>query len=564
MTHERDITAEDTLARFDGGLILDAQKQLSTGPAISSMEQCKEYILPLQQHIGVISQPLIRTGDRVLKGQMLARPGDLVSAAIHSPVSGVVTDIRQHEVPHASGLSDLCVFIENDFKDEWLEREPLGDDYNNTSSSNMRKVVRDAGIVGLGGAVFPAAVKQTEMNVRTLILNGVECEPYITCDDVLMREHAEDVIAGADIIGHIIKARQCVVAIEDNKPEAIQAIQSVIDKDGTGFFKIRVIPTLYPSGGEKQLIKIITGEEVPKGRYPAELGVLVHNVATAVAIQRAVYHDEPLISRILTVTGNGVRQPQNIEVLIGTPMSACIEHCGGYTEDSDELIMGGPMMGFSLQSDQLPVVKATNCLLVTADIEQVKHKKHLPCIRCGKCVEVCPVRLLPQQLYWYASSKNTDRLIEHNLFDCIECGCCAYVCPSEIPLVQYYRYAKTSIWQQERERKASDLSRQRHEAHQMRLDKIKREREDKLRKKRELLKKKTEAQNAADNKSDGDGSSDGKTSKQAAIAEAIARAHTKKAERNKAAEQVNETATTQSEAKTTPDKESSNTRETDK
>ncbi len=526
MKQSKALTVEKELTKIDGGLTLVAYKHLSTGAAVSSMQQSKQYIVPLQQHIGAISQPLVKTGDRVLKGQMLAKPGDLVSAAVHAPVSGLVTDIKAHDIPHASGLSDLCIFIENDFKDEWVERHPLGDDYNQTNSSSMRKIVRDAGIVGLGGATFPSSVKQTEMNVKTLILNGIECEPYITCDDVLMREHAREVISGADIIGHIIKARQCIIAVEDNKPEAIKALQSVIDEDGTGFFKIQAVPTIYPSGGEKQLIQILTGQEVPKGRYPAELGVLCHNVATAYAIHRAVHHAEPLISRIVTVTGHGVTQPQNIEVLIGTAMHTCIEHAGGYTDESDELIMGGPMMGFSLNSDALPVVKATNCLLVTAREENPHKQHHMPCIRCGKCVEVCPVRLLPQQLYWYASSQNVDRLTEHNLFDCIECGCCAYVCPSEIPLVQYYRHAKTTIWQQERERKSSDISRERHEAHQQRLDKIKREREEKLRKKRELLKKKADAQ--ADDK----GSSN-KSSKQAAIAEAIARAQAKKTERNK-------------------------------
>ena len=520
------LSADNKLSRLHGGLTLVGYKHISTASAITTMEPCKSYIVPLQQHIGAISQPLVKAGDRVLKGQMLARPGDMVSAAVHSPVSGTVSEISQHDIPHISGLSDLCVFIENDFKDEWIERRPIGDEYNNTSSSDMRKIVRDAGIVGLGGATFPSAVKQTEMNIRTLILNGVECEPYITCDDVLMREHAREVISGADIIGHIIKARQCIIAVEDNKPEAIQALQSVIDQDGTGYFSIQVVPTIYPSGGEKQLIQIITGQEVPKGRFPAELGILCHNVATAYAIHRAVYLDEPLISRIVTITGHGVSQPQNIEALIGTPMQKCVEHCGGYTEDSDELIMGGPMMGFSLKSDDLPIVKATNCLLVTAHQQETHRKKHLPCIRCGKCAEVCPVRLLPQQLYWYASSQNTDRLIEHNLFDCIECGCCAYVCPSDIPLVQYYRHAKTNIWQQERERKASDISRQRHEAHQQRLDKIKREREEKMRQKRELLKKKSEQQ-ASENQGDE------KNSKQAAIAEAIARAQAKKAQRNK-------------------------------
>ncbi|NOR42506.1 MAG: electron transport complex subunit RsxC [Gammaproteobacteria bacterium] len=509
--------SEKELSSFDGGIKLVAYKGISTREPISTFAQTRQYIVPLQQHIGAISQVLVAPGDKVLKGQMLAKPGDLVSAAIHSPVSGVVTDITQHDIPHISGLADQCVIIENDFNDEWVTRQPLGDQYNETSSHELRNVIRDAGIVGLGGATYPTSVKQTEINIKTLILNGVECEPYISCDDALMRERAQEILSGADIIGHIIKARECIIAIEDNKPEAIKAMQEAIDHDGTGFFQVQIIPTIYPSGGEKQLIKIITGEEVPKHRYPAELNVLCHNIATAYAIHRAIYFAEPLISRITTVTGHGVAQPQNIEVLIGTPISHCIERCGGYTDDSDELIMGGPMMGFSLNSDNLPIVKACNCLLVTAKTEHTSRDKHLPCIRCGKCVDVCPARLLPQQLYWYASSKNTDRLIEHNLFDCIECGCCAYVCPSDIPLVQYYRSAKTTIWQHDRERKFSDISRLRHEAHQQRIDKQKFEREEKLRKKREMLKNKN---NDKDNKKD-------------VIAEALARAQAKKNDRLK-------------------------------
>ncbi|HEB81431.1 MAG TPA: electron transport complex subunit RsxC [Gammaproteobacteria bacterium] len=537
--HDDKPTILRELSHFDGGLVLDGHKDLSTGKPVQPMPAVKQYIVPLQQHIGAISEPLVKVGDRVLKGQMIGRPGDLVSAAVHSPVSGTVTAIEEHAVPHISGLPDLCIFIENDFKDEWVKREPLGDEYNNRSSHQLRNLIRDAGIVGLGGAAFPAAVKQTEMNVHTLILNGVECEPYITCDDMLMREQAEQVLAGADIIGHVIKAQECVIAIEDNKPEAIAAMQAAVERDGTGFFRVQAVPTIYPSGGEKQLIKILTGREVPKGRLPAELNVLVHNVATAHAIHRAVYHDEPLISRIATVTGQGIAQPQNIEVLVGTPVKDCVEFCGGYTPQADELIMGGPMMGFSLPSDDTPLVKASNCLLVMAKDEIHYQQQHMPCIRCGHCVEVCPARLLPQQLYWYASSKNNDRVQEFDLFDCIECGCCAYVCPSDIPLVQYYRAAKTVIRQQERERKASDLARQRHEAHQARLERQKREREERLRKKREMLK---------DKEKGGE-----KDSKKAAIAAAIARAQAKKAEARKAQAGATEDKTAETEQEQSQD-----------
>lgn len=520
------------LDHFDGGIHLSGNKQLSNQTAIATLPQSKQYIIPLQQHIGVPSLVLVKKGEKVLKGQMLAKPGDLISSAIHSPVSGVITEIALHPVPHVSGLQDQCIFIENDFKDSWVEKSSPGDDYNQTSSHDLRKIIAEAGIVGLGGATFPASVKQTEMNIKTLLLNGVECEPYISCDDALMRERAEQILQGADIIGHIIKARQCIIAIEDNKPEAIKAVQAAIDLDGTQFFQLQIVPTLYPSGGEKQLIKIISGKEVPKNRLPAELGILCHNVATAYAIYRAIYFAEPLISRITTITGPGVHQPQNLEVLIGTPMQDCIKYCGGYVDDTDELIMGGPMMGFSIETDSAPIIKATNCLLVTkkateaennsqqTSSQQLSPQQHMPCIRCGKCVEVCPARLLPQQLYWYASSQNTERLVEHNLFDCIECGCCAYVCPSDIPLVQYYRYAKTTIWQQERERKASDISRQRHEFHQLRLEKQKQEREERLRKKRELLKNKNTKSNDTD-------------SKKAVIAEAVARAQAKKAKKLK-------------------------------
>jgi len=513
------MTTAQHISKFDGGLVLDGHKKLSTLKPVMQMPAVSLYIIPLQQHIGNISEPVVKVGERVLKGQLLARPGGVVSASIHSPVSGTVTAIDDQEVPHVSGLPDRCISVENNFKEEWIAHQPLGDEYNNTSSRDLRLLLRDAGIVGLGGATFPAHIKETETHIHTLLINGVECEPYITCDDMLMREHAIQVLAGADIIGHIIKARECIIAIEDNKPEAIMAMQAAIDSDATGFFHLQVIPTIYPSGGERQLIKVITGQEVPAGRLPAEVDVLCHNVATAYAIYQAVYEAKPLISRIMTVTGQGIKQPQNLDVLIGTPIKDCITQCGGYIDEHCELIMGGPMMGIALSSDHIPVVKASNCLLVmrTEDINTT-GKQHMPCIRCAKCVEVCPVNLLPQQIYWYASSKNMDRAQDHHLFDCIECGCCAYVCPSDIPLVQYYRFAKTEIRARERERIASDIARKRHEVHQQRLERQKQEREERLRKKREMLKEKNKT---------------GDDHKQAAIAEAVARSKARQAERNK-------------------------------
>jgi len=510
-------TGESTWS-FHGGIKLPGHKDMSTKKPISRMPSSERYVIPLNQHMGAEGEVLVSTGDNVLKGQMLACPHGLISATVHSPVSGKVVEITQHHFPHPSGLAGTCIVIENDHKDEWVERNPIGDDYTNISSHKLRSIVRDAGIVGLGGATFPAAVKQTEVGIQTLILNGVECEPYITCDDMLMRERADGIIKGAKIIAQIIKAEQCIIAIEDNKPEAIEAVARAVSLDGSENITVQSVPTIYPSGGERQLIKIITGKEVPVNGLPSDIHVLCHNVATSYAIYKAVYEAEPLISRIVTITGRGVNSPQNLEVDIGTSIHDCIEYCGGYKNDARALIMGGPMMGLTLNTDELPVIKATNCLLVTAgiDIRLPDSEIHMPCIRCGKCVEVCPANLLPQQLYWFAADKDYDRAVEYNLFDCIECGCCAYVCPSQIPLVQYYRFAKSDIWEQERERKKSDIARQRHESRLERLEKQKQEREARLKKKRDAL---------AKNKGGRDKEMD---KKKALIEEALARVNEKK------------------------------------
>ena len=507
------------LKHFHGGLHLDYHKEISKQSAITACLPQHRYVIPVQQHIGAAGEVIVEKGQRVLKGQMLASTKKLISAPVHSPVSGTVVEIGKHAVPHPSGMEADCIIIENDFQDEWVERNPVAENYHQMNSHDLRNIIRDAGIVGLGGAVFPTAIKQTEININTLIINGIECEPYITCDDKLMQERAKEVISGADIIGHIIKARECIIAIEDNKPEAAAAIQIAIDEDSTGFFRLQIIPTLYPSGSEKQLIKIITGKEVPMNGLPADINVLCQNVGTAYAIHQAVFKDEPLISRIVTITGGGIHQAQNLEVPIGTYIADCIEQCGGYTKDAYCMIMGGPMMGYSINTDQLPIVKASNCLLISNsdEILPANTEAHMPCIRCARCVEVCPSKLLPQQLYWYASTGNYERAAEYHLFNCIECGCCTYVCPSQIPLVQYYRSAKSEIWALEADRKKSDAARARHEAREHRLLLQKQEREERLRKKREML-----------NKKKGKPEENEIDTKKAAIAEALARVKKKK------------------------------------
>ena len=513
---------------FHGGIKLPGHKDLSTQTAINKLPACEHYTVPLNQHIGADGEILVAEGERVLKGQMLAKPRGIISAAVHSPVSGTVETIAEHTFPHPSGLAGLSITIKNDYKDEWTEHEIIGDDFINRSSHDLRNVVRDAGIVGLGGATFPAAVKQTEVGIETLILNGVECEPYISCDDMLMREHATEIVKGAEIVAHIINAEKCIIAIEDNKPEAIASMSQAAAESKLDNLIVQSVPTIYPSGGERQLIKVITGKEVPVDGLPADIHVLCHNVATSYAIYKAIYKGEPLISRVVTLTGHGINSPQNIEAAIGAPVKTCVEYCGGYKDDASTLIMGGPMMGLSLETDELPIIKATNCLLVTTseDISLPTSTAHMPCIRCGKCVEVCPANLLPQQLYWYSASKDYDRAIEYNLFDCIECGCCSYVCPSQIPLVQYYRYAKSDIWEQERDRKKSDMARERHERRLERIEKQKREREEKLKKKREAL---------AKNKGSRDKELD---KKKELIAQALARVNEKKSTKHIKAQNV--------------------------
>jgi len=473
------------LHTFHGGLHMPGNKELSTGEPVVAASVPHRIVLPLHQHIGAPAKAMVEVGEKVLKGQMVARPDGYVSAPIHASTSGTVVAIEELPVPHPSGLSAPCIVIETDGEETWAERRPVADP-TAIDPSELRNIIRDAGIVGLGGAGFPSYVKLNpgpHTQVETLILNGAECEPYITCDDMLMREQPEAIIEGARIMQHAIQARRCLIGVEDNKPDAFAALSETIARLGRSDIEAVLVPTRYPTGGEKQLIKVLTGKEVPSQGLPVAIGVVCHNVATAASVYRAVALGEPLISRIVTVTGTGVRHARNLEVLIGTPVAELIEQCGG-TVDAHRLVMGGPMMGFDLDNDQVPVIKTGNCILVPGSGELERRGAARPCIRCGECARACPVSLLPQQLYWYSRSKDFDKAQDYNLFDCIECGCCAYVCPSNLPLVQYYRFAKTEIWAQERERKKSDLARQRHEFRVHRQEREKAEREARLKQKK--------------------------------------------------------------------------------
>jgi electron transport complex protein RnfC len=322
----------------------------------------------------------------------------------------------------------------------------------------------------MGGAGFPTEVKlhpPHQDKVATLILNAAECEPYITADDRLMRERAEEVVQGMEIMAYALQPGECLIGIEDNKPEAIAALREAAKETR---IEICVIPTKYPSGGEKQIIKLLTDKEVPNGKIPADIGIMCQNVGTAAAIYRAVRFGEPLISRVTTLTGEGIEQPGNVEALIGTPIDWLLSHYGFKAKKSQRLIMGGPMMGFTLKHSETPIVKTTNCILAPTHEDLPPPPPAQACIRCGLCADVCPSVLLPQQLYWFSRAQEYDKAEHHNLFDCIECGACSYVCPSSIPLVQYYRHAKGEIKQQKQDQLKSDQARERFEARQVRLD----------------------------------------------------------------------------------------------
>ena len=498
---------------FHGGVHPAQHKTESATLPIATAPLPARLIVPMHQHIGNQAKPLVSVGERVLKGQMIGQADGYISCAIHAPTSGIVSAIEMATVPHPSGLPDLCISIESDGKEEWIERTPL--DYVAMNPSELRNRLRDLGLAGMGGAVFPSHAKLNPgrlPHVPTLILNGAECEPWITCDDLLMRERADQIISGAKIMQHMLGATEVLIGIEDNKPEAIQAMRAACA--GT-HFEVVVVPTKYPSGGAKQLTKILTGKEPPAGGRSTEIGVQVFNVATAYTLARAVLQGEPVISRVVTVTGN-VERPQNFEALIGTPVGELAALAGTPRTNTQGYIMGGPMMGFNLPADQAPLIKATNCLIATSPKLFPAAPPALPCIRCTLCAQACPVELQPQELYWFSRGKEFGKAQEYDLFDCIECGCCDYVCPSHIPLVQYYRFAKSEIWAREREKDKADVARDRHEFRDYRIEREKKDRADKLAAKIQGPKTSAAGQSAAD-------------PKQAAIQAAIDRAKLKRA-----------------------------------
>ena len=470
------------LFNFHGGVKPAYHKEASNGLPIAdayALAPPAELTIPLHQSIGGVPRPQVKEGEHVLKGQLIGAPDGNVTSSVHATTSGLVKALESRLMPHTSGLEALCVILEPDGKDAWIERQPVP--WREMTPDAVRDTLRDAGVVGLGGAVFPSYLKISPGKkgyLDTLVINGAECEPFITCDDLQMRERPECILRGAGILRDLTQAKQVLIGIEDNKPEAIAAMRAAVLATGEPRIEIVPVPTRYPAGGAKQLIRVLTGIEVPHGKRSTDFGVQCFNTGTACAVYEALELGQPLISRVVTVAGN-VAQPRNYSVRFGTSMRELIA-LAGPKPDSDRIIMGGPMMGFHMPADTVPVVKATNCVLVGSPALFPPPPPEMPCIRCGECAKACPADLAPFEMYWFSKAKIFGKAQEYHLFDCIECGCCAYVCPSRIPLVDYYRFAKSEIWARENEKAAAEAARERYEFRLLREEREKAEKAAKL------------------------------------------------------------------------------------
>ncbi|WAF89033.1 electron transport complex subunit RsxC [Aeromonas hydrophila] len=464
-----------TLWDFHGGIHPPENKDQSSLTPVVDAGLPSQLIIPVRQHAGPAGDLLVRVGDKVKKGQPLTRHDKGRFVPVHASTSGTITAIGHHTVAHPSGLDDLCITLTPDGEDAWGERQGRSD-YWNLERGELLERIQQAGIAGLGGAVFPTHSKLDGRGQLTeiLIVNGLECEPYITTDDRLMQEYADEIIDGIRVLKHLLKPKLTLIGVEDNKPAAIgELTRHATDED----VLVKTVPTKYPSGGAKQTIELLTGRQVPKGGRAVDMGIMVLNVATVFAIKRAIIDGEPLISRIVTLTGDAFKKPGNAWVLLGTPVRWLLQRFELQPEADQRVIMGGPMMGFTLPHAMVPVVKATNCLLSPTRAELPPPGPEQACIRCSACADACPANLLPQELYWYSRAKEYDKAEGLNLFDCIECGACAWVCPSEIPLVQYYKIAKDDIREARAEAEKAERAKQRFEAKQARFEREKAARE---------------------------------------------------------------------------------------
>lgn len=471
---------KDKVWDFNGGIHPPEMKTQSNGTPLRQIPLAQRFVIPLKQHIGAEGELSVQPGDSVLRGQPLTR-GWGKMLPVHAPTSGTVVAIEPHATAHPSALPEMSVIIDADGEDLWTARDGWSD-YKNRSREELIERIHQFGVAGLGGAGFPTGTKLRGGGdkIDTLIINAAECEPYITADDRLMQDCAAQILDGIQILAHILQPQQVLIGIEDNKPQAISMMRAVLA--GQHNIHLRVIPTKYPSGGAKQLTQILTGKQVPHGGRSSDIGVLMQNVGTAYAVKRAIIDGEPLTERVVTLTGESIGQPGNVWARLGTPVQHLLKHAGFCPSSEQMVIMGGPLMGFTLPWLDVPVVKITNCLLAPSPAEMGEPEEEKGCIRCSACADACPADLLPQQLYWFSKGQQHDKATAHNLSDCIECGACAWVCPSSIPLVQYFRQEKAEINEIRLEDQRAAEAKARFEARQLRLEREKIAREERHKK----------------------------------------------------------------------------------
>ncbi|MFW6286659.1 MAG: electron transport complex subunit RsxC [Candidatus Sumerlaeota bacterium] len=441
-----------------GGIHPPELKELTAGAAIERFPTPRTVNIPLAQHIGAPAEAIVKRGEEVKKGQMIAKAPSFVSAPVHASVSGKVAKIDNF--PHPNGTQDQMISIQSDGQDEWLEglnpEAPLPN-LDASKGKEYLEAVKNAGIVGLGGAAFPSHVKLSppeDKPIDMLLINGAECEPYLTSDYRVMLENPQEVLYGARAFMIILGVEKCIIAIEDNKPEAIEAMREAIDNEadpfqGIGDIGVAVCQTKYPQGGEKQLIAAVLGREVPSGGLPMDVGLVVQNIGTCVAASNAVGRGIPLIERVVTVAGRKVPNPKNLLVPVGTLFSELLDYCGYEAVEGSKVLMGGPMMGKAQRTTEVPVIKGTSGIVVL-EPDEMAHFEERPCLRCGRCVEVCPMGLMPSRLANFSEHDVIEPLSELGINDCVECGSCAYICPAQRHLVQWIRMGKVKVRQAEK------------------------------------------------------------------------------------------------------------------
>lgn len=428
---------------FERGIHPEYHKELTSGKSIVQARLPQRIVVPLVQHIGAPAKTEINIGDEVKRGQVIGVTTSFVSSPVHSSISGKVIAIA--DFPNPAGRMVPSVVIESDGNDDAIAFKE-NPDYMNLSPDDVRNLIKEAGIVGLGGAAFPTNVKLSppkEKKIDTVIINGAECEPYLTADHRLMVEHPHELVEGLKILMQTLGVEKGYIGIEENKPDAIEAVRKAVS--GEPNIEVHALEIKYPQGAEKMLIKAIKGREVPSKGLPMDVGVVVQNVGTTIAVYEAVRYGKPLVERVVTITGNGIREPGNMLVRIGALVSDIIEQCGGLVERTVKVISGGPMMGFAQWTLDVPVIKGTSGLLVLTEDEYVSSDEYFACIRCGRCIDACPMGLNPSMLSILSEKGFYEETKEYNIFDCFECGCCAYVCPSKRPMVQFMRLAKSQI-----------------------------------------------------------------------------------------------------------------------